>query len=197
MRTIVKTITTTVGLAVFAATLTPNVFAGCGAIPGKPAASSGGKLQSYLVQAAYRPARFALVADNNPRSADIVGLWSVTMTATSPFSGPFDWGYGQWHSDGTEIFNSGGRSPASENFCLGVWTKTGGSTYRLYHVALSYNATSGELDAMAKIREQVTVDQGGNHYTGTFIVDVYAPDGITLFAHIAGDVTGDRITADQ
>jgi hypothetical protein len=161
MTTIFKTATMTVGLAVFTATLTPNAFAGCGEIPGKPAASIGEKLQSYLVQAAYRPARFALVADNNPQGAAIVGLWSVAMRSLGnegiPDGTLLDWGYQQWHSDGTEIFNSGGRSPATENFCLGVWAKTGGSTYRLYHVALSYDA-SGTLNGTAKIREQVAVD---------------------------------------
>jgi hypothetical protein len=33
-----------------------------------------------------------------------------------------------WHSDGTEIMNSS-RSAQDENFCLGVWKRTGERTY--------------------------------------------------------------------
>ena len=194
MKTILRSAITTLGLAVLAAALTPSVFAGCGEMPAKPAASIGGKLQSYLVRAAYRPAQFTLVSDNNPPGADIVGLWYVKFTLSD--NSVFDWGYAQWHSDGTEIMNSGTRAPATENFCLGVWAKTGGSTYKLKHVALSYNATTGLQDASVIIREQVTVDQGGSHFAGTFTLDVYLPDGTGPVGHVEGTITGDRITAD-
>jgi hypothetical protein len=45
-------------------------------------------------------------------------------------------GFSQWHSDGTEILNSS-RPPATSNFCLGVWEKTGPFAYKLNHFALS------------------------------------------------------------
>ena len=158
-------------------------------------------MQSYLVQAAYRPAQFVLVSDNDPAGAAIVGRWSVEMRSLGnegiPDGTLLDWGYQQWHSDGTEIFNSGGRSPATQNFWLGVWAKTGGSTYTLYKEAtLPYDATSGAFIGTSNICFQVAVDQGGSHFTGTFTTDVFAPYG-THVAHMAGQVTGDRIAADQ
>ncbi len=81
MTTIFRTVTTTLGLAVFAATLTTTAIAGCGDVPGKPAASIRGNLQSYLVQAAYRPAQFRLVSDDDPTGASIVGLWKIAFVS--------------------------------------------------------------------------------------------------------------------
>ena len=205
MKTISRSAITTLGLAVLAAALTPSVFAGCGEMPAKPAASIGGKLQSYLVRAAYRPAQFVLV-DDSPAGSQIVGLWHVIFTQDSDFgSGLFDDSYAQWHSDGTEIMNSGTHSPANGNFCMGVWAKTGGSTYVLKHVALDYSVTHGTTpDVIVIIREQVTLDQNGNHFTGTFTADLYAPYSSAFPAtpgnHIVrvgeGTISGDRITAD-
>ena len=59
---------------------------------------------------------------DNPGNHSIVGMWSFNMT---PTAGPGDFGYQQWHSDGTELMNSGGRAPATQNFCMGVWRQTG------------------------------------------------------------------------
>jgi len=192
MTTTFKTVTTTIGLAVFAATFAPLATAGCGDIPGKPPASH--RLQPrYLMQAAYHPARLVLAADNDPSGASIVGLWKVTFTSGGTM---IDWGYAQWHSDGTEIMNSGGRAPATQNFCLGVWEKAGPATYKLNHVALSYDAASGALNATVSVRELVTVDRTGNNFTGTFTIDVFDPNKNPV-GHVAGEITGERITADQ
>jgi hypothetical protein len=40
------------------------------------------------------------------------------LTATG-----IDWGFQQWHSDGTEITNSGGQLPATGNFSTGSGNK--------------------------------------------------------------------------
>jgi hypothetical protein len=192
MTTTFKTVTTTIGLAVFAAAFAPIATAGCGDIPARPPAFHRPQAR-YLMQAAYRPARLVLASDNAPSGASIVGLWKVTFTSNGTM---VDWGYAQWHSDGTEIMNSGGRAPATQNFCLGVWEKTGNFSYKLNHVALSYDATSGALNGTVSIREQVTVDHTGNNYQGTFTIDVFDPNQNPV-AHLAGEITGERITADQ
>jgi len=141
-----------------------------------------------------------MVSDSEPSGASVVGLWKVTFLAKNsppiPDGTMVDWGYAQWHSDGTGIMNSGGRAPATQNFCLGVWAKTGHSTYKLNHVALSYDASSGALNGTVSIRERVTVDHTGNKYDGTFTIDVSDPSGKPV-ALLAGEVTGERITADQ
>ena len=200
----VRLLANALGIAVGAAMLMPSVFAGCGEMPGK-AAPAGKQRQVQLMLAAYRPARFVLV--EAPPGADVVGLWHVVFTQNAAFGGGlFDDSYAAWHSDGTEIMNSGVHSPATENFCMGAWTKTGPSTYALKHVALDYSMQplgSVSPTVIVIIREQVTVDQTGNHFTGSFTADIYAPYSAALpatpGAHIAqvgaGTITGDRITA--
>jgi len=200
MKSILRVAVASLGMAVIATVLAPGASAGCADISGRPTASLRLRQQSYLVQAAYRPARFVLVSDNDPTGAAIVGLWSVNLTSKGnpgiPDGALLDWGYAQWHSDGTEIMNSGSRSPATQNFCLGVWTKTGGSTYKLNHVALSYDLVSGTLNGTVNIREQVTLDHRGNNFVGTFTTDVFPPGGGPAVVHLAGEITGQRITAD-
>lgn len=123
--------------------------------------------------------------------ASIVGMWSFKMTAGG---NPVDFGYTQWHSDGTELMNSGGRAPATENFCMGVWKQTGPLRYHLNHFALSYDA-SGALNAKVNIKEDVVVDSRGATYSGPFTLDVYDPNSGALLQHVAGQVTAQRVAA--
>jgi hypothetical protein len=116
-------------------------------------------------------------------------MWKVVLTAGG---GTFDWGYSQWHGDGTEILNSGSRAPASENFCLGVWKKVGHSNYKLSHYALSYNPSTGILDATVIIHESVTLDHSGNNLTGTFTADISPVGGQPI--HVEGTIAGTRVT---
>jgi len=129
--------------------------------------------------------------------ASIVGMWSFQfVTKNSP---PFpdgiviDAGYAQWHSDGTEITNSS-RPPASGNFCLGVWKKTGPSTYKLNHRGLSWDPITQTFIGPAIIQEEVTVDHGGNSFSGKFTIDQFQND--VLIAHLEGEVTGVRFLVD-
>jgi hypothetical protein len=129
----------------------------------------------------------------NNGTPSIIGLWSVQFLVNG---GLFDFGYAAWHSDGTEIMNSGGRSPASENFCLGVWEQTGPFSYHLNHVALSYDPGSGKLNGRVNIKEDVQLDQKGQAFGGTFTIDVYDPSGSGPPTRIAaGRIVGARVTA--
>ncbi len=87
-----------------------------------------------------------------------------------------------------------GRAPATENFCLGVWSRTGTFSFHLNHFALSYDA-SGALNAKINIKEDVTVDRKAATFTGPFTIDVYDPNKGTLLQHIAGQVNGVRVPA--
>jgi hypothetical protein len=137
-------------------------------------------------------------------TATIVGLWKVQLLSKGngahnpsiPDGAIIDFGYSEWHSDGTEILNSGAHAPATENFCMGVWGKTGYLAYELNHFALSYDAPSASLAAYVNIREQVTLSPSGNSFSGTFTIDAYAPNGNHV-DHVAGTVTGTRLTVDS
>ena len=203
MTSIWKAVTTIFGSLAFATVFAANASAGCGYEPGQKGAFL--ERQPGQSNGQFKPAAFVLVSDhdNDSDGAPIVGMWKVKFTSKGnlshnppiPDGAPIDFGYSQWHSDGTEFLNSGGRSPATQNFCLGVWKRTGSATYKLNHIGLSYDLISGTQNGSANIREQLTLDHTGNTYTGTFTIDVFDTNGNHV-DHIEGVITGQRVTVD-
>ena len=153
----------------------PAAWAGCGSPAVQPAS--------------YPLPNGAQLIPANLGAQGVVGLWAVQFTVGG---NPFDFGYAEWHSDGTEIMNSGSRPPATENFCMGVWRQSGPNTYHLKHYALSYT-TAGVMDHRVIITEDVTIDATGNGFSGPASYDIYDPSGVTLQAHVPAAVTGHRI----
>jgi hypothetical protein len=153
--------------------------------------------------------------DNDRDRNSIVGMWKFTFTAQgnstnpAPFNPPdgatLDVGFVQWHSDGTEMMNSG-RDPASQSFCMGVFKSVGPSTYKLNHFALSWDATgrscsppqqpdaTGCFEGPTNIQEEITLNHSGNHYAGTVKIIQYDPSGIHIVFELTGTVSADRIT---
>ena len=140
---------------------------------------------------------FLPVASLEGSNDRIVGFWKVKFVSDGnpgiPDGAVIDNAFVQWHSDGTEIMNSS-RPPATSNFCLGVWQKSGPSNYELNHFALSSDL-SGNFVGPAQIREDVTLNQKADRYEGTFTIDQYDAAG-NLLVHIAGRVTATRIAVD-
>jgi hypothetical protein len=182
-------VTMAIGVFALAAACAPVSFAGCGDIALNAVAVSRNAGPFVRGVGPLGAARLA-AADEQPAGASIVGMWKFTFTVDSM---PIDVGYAQWHSDGTEITNSS-RDPRTGNFCLGVWAKTGASTYKLNHQALNWDG-AGHFVGPATIREEVTVSKDGNSFSGTFTIDLYDTNGNTI-AHVAGAVTAERVTAD-
>lgn len=194
----------TLSAGIMAALFVPSASAGCGDLSGLQ-----GPFQ--FAQPATESRLLALSSEAGRSSdhgffmgASIVGMWKIQLVSKGntghnpsiPDGAIIDFGYSQWHSDGTEIMNSGGRAPATENFCLGVWGRTGYLAYELNHFALSYDATSGSLAGKVNIREQLTLSPSGDSYTGTFTLDVFSPNGDHV-DHLAGTTTGTRLTVDS
>ena len=128
----------------------------------------------------------------------IVGLWHVVFTTTSndvgiPPGAVIDDAYVTWHSDGTELMNSS-RPPMTGSFCMGVWAQVPPRSYRLKHIALSWNNTGTEFVGPAIVQENVTLSPSDDSYEGTFTIDQYAADGTTRLAHIEGTLAATRIT---
>jgi hypothetical protein len=150
---------------------------------------------SWEGAAQFRRASFLPVAGQEGSDDRIVGFWKVKFLSEGnpgiPDGAVIDNAFVQWHSDGTEIMNSS-RPPATSNFCLGVWQKSGPSSYELNHFALSSDL-SGNFVGPAQIREDVTLNQKADRYEGTFTIDQYDASG-HLLVHIAGSVTATRIT---
>jgi hypothetical protein len=142
-----------------------------------------------------RSARLVLVSEHHgddSGNASIVGLWSVTFLLAD--GSVFDSGYATWHSDGTELMNSG-RAPMTGSFCMGAWKLTNQGTYQLNHVALSWDSTGTVFVGPANIRETITVAASGNSYSGSFTLNQYDTNG-NLLAHFVGKIVATRITAD-
>ncbi|NYF90522.1 hypothetical protein RBB79_13020 [Tunturiibacter empetritectus] len=157
--------------------------------------------------------------DFGHEGASIVGLWRFKFlsegnltSAGIPDGAVLDQGYSAWHSDGTEIMNSG-RDPLTGSFCLGAWKQTGRSSFKLSHYAMNWSGLTVDakgnviLDPKTKqplnvligpsnISENVTVDGDRDSFQGTFTIENYDPLGKVLI-RLTGKVTAVRLTADS
>jgi hypothetical protein len=195
---------TAASLFALALVFLPNAKAECGGYD-KPLAHPS----SWQTQ--HGPAlllRTALDDDHGFGDVSIVGFWHVKFTSDGVTSGipggipkgaPVDAGYSEWHSDGTEIMNSGGRAPSTSSFCLGVWQQVGPRQYLLNHFAASWDPTpsadfpNGQLIGPTSIRELVTLAPNGQSFTGIFTIDNY-DESNNLKSHLQGTIAGTRIT---
>ena len=145
----------------------------------------------------------ALLTQAADMEEPIVGMWHVTFTAEGNSAGPpdgtpIDNAIVVWHSDHTEIMNSG-RPAQDGDFCLGVWKKAGKSKYKLNHLAWGGNDTTnvpsgiGNPQGPTRIVEAVTLSPDGNYYVGTFTLDATDTSGNPT-AHIVGVIAGTRVT---
>ena len=192
MSAMYRLVMTTVGAFAIATGFAPAASAACvdlAPLPGRLLLGAPHRSASFSPAAAIAASASDSAADN---SKSIVGMWRVTFASDGNDAAPFyipdgatlDDGYAQWHADGTEIMNSS-RDPATSNFCLGVWESEGGRRYRLNHFALSWDNTGALcvpqpgatscLVGTTNIREAVTVDPGGNSYSGSVTIEQYDP----------------------
>jgi len=88
----------------------------------------------------------------------IVGYWKAQFLSQGnsgiPDGTMVDAPLVQWHGDGTELMNST-RDPTTQSFCMGVWHKTGKSTYQLNHFALSWDGNHNFVGP-GQIQESIT-----------------------------------------
>ena len=205
-----------VALGLSAAVASTQAVAGCGgwsppAAPTTPSEwSQPATVQGGFLSVGYRPGdgRMLRVGDLQQLLEGIVGTWRFTWTSDGaaypqpiPYGAQVDFGTHQWHGDRTEIFTSGGRAPSSGDICMGIWKQTGRYTYEMKHIALAWlssDTTPASTPATylgpAIIRESVTLNRAGDRYEGTFTLDQYAKDEITLIEHISGKVEATRFT---
>lgn len=201
MKRVFRKVAVALGIVLTGTVLTLQANAACGTFDRrKPGASL--QPQSFERENYFGAASLLMVSDHDQDS--IVGMWKVTVTAqgnTGPGAPPdgaiLDSAFAQWHSDGTEIMNSG-RPPQDGSSCMGVWEKTGRSRYKLNHFAMgndTANAPSGigNPTGPTHLVEDVILSRDGNHYAGAFIIDAYDLAGNNV-AHIVGHVTATRVT---
>ena len=133
-------------------------------------------------------------SEDAPAASDptIVGLWNVQFVAGGQV---VDAGFDAWHADGTETLNDT-TPPSAGAVCLGVWTKQGNFNYKLKHPSWLFDDTGVNLIGIAMIRETITLDKGGNSYTGDLSVDIYDLGG-NLLQHLDAKIRALRITTDD
>ena len=135
-------------------------------------------------------------------SVSITGMWkfqfiskgNTSHSPSIPDGALIDFGFIQWHSDGTEIQNSGG--VPGGGFCMGVWGQTGFLTFEVNHFPIAFDPTTGKVANYINIHQQDTLSPSGDSFTGTFTEDVYDPVGNHV-DHVAGTVAAERITVDS
>lgn len=120
----------------------------------------------------------------------IVGLWDVKFIFNNEV---VDEGFDQFHSDGTEILNDT-PPPATGNVCLGVYKTPATSSIKLKHPSWIYDPTNTFVIGRATILEQITLDRGGNFFTGAFTIQFRDLNGTPIAPDFSGQLRGDRIT---
>jgi len=194
-------------LSVAGFSMANSAQAGCDIAPPllKPNAWNPSTQASPTLRSAYyrsgTEGRFLLTGDDGgwPGEASIVGMWRFQLLA--PNGAVVDDGYAQWHSDGTEIQNSGLHAPITSNFCLGVWQQVGPNTYQLNHFPLAWDSTGQSPANAIQITETVKLTDK-DHMTGTFKLKVYVwttPDSLDVapggpVATVTGTITATRVT---
>jgi hypothetical protein len=185
MKTRYGKLAATFGALLLALVCAPSSWAGCA--PGL----AGPTQSSWLVQPGRAKLLQAALDDDRYREPSIVGFWHFKF-----FIGgnEIDAGNQQWHSDGTEILNSGLRPPIIGDFCLGVWEQVGPRHYRLNHRGLGWNDTGTAFQETDVFLFDVYLSPDGNSYTGTFTLNVYDEKGAPMGSPAKGTVTASRIT---
>jgi hypothetical protein len=127
------------------------------------------------VAVAYQNSPGAISAQSADKSNEpIVGMWEFRLDGPPlPPSLSPDFGFQQFHADGTEMMISLG-IPPSGGVCQGVWRKTAKSTYTLHHLAETYvdpDPTVGGL--RLHFHAVITVDPSGDTYSGQYAVSAY------------------------
>lgn len=198
-----RTWTSMFGALAFALLGVSNCAATCVAT-GRPAASHS-SLYFQPGQIRLLPAAFFNDddGDHHDHGETFVGFWRQNLVSEGT-EGVTDGtvlenGLSAAHSDHTEILNSS-RPPISGSFCLGVWEKIGERTYKVNHILLAYDSTGTMFIGPTDLREEVTVDPDGDHYSGTFTLENYREDKngkLTLISPVVhGVTTGTRIKVD-
>lgn len=194
------------GALALACSMIPSALAQCGSLPKQahPASLDMQSGQAHLTNATFAlTSNDAALNDEQEHRPSIVGMWHVTFTAEGnqegpPNGTPIDNAIIVWHSDHTEIMNSG-RPPQDGAFCMGVWEETARCKYKLNHFAWAANDTTnapggiGNPAGPTHIVEEVTLSPDGKHYTGRFTLEAFDTSG-NRTAHIVGETKGTRIT---
>ena len=127
-----------------------------------------------LAQLGKAPALTAAAQNGNVNGGGpIVGQWQIVMTAFPGTSDEFvfDFGFQQFHDDGTELLISGGVPPTIGNVCIGAWERDPGGVIHLRHMTWNWagNEVPGDLPTgYFWLEVTVRTNSQGTAYAGTW-----------------------------
>jgi predicted HD phosphohydrolase len=207
-----KTAAMSVGLLALGTVFMQSVNAGCLQYEAPKRTVSWQTPDAYFGEARFIKANFSKDDDDYGSAffrPGITGLWQFkyiskgnAKTLNIPDGAPIDGGNTMFFADGNEMTYSGMRDPTTGAVCLGVWKQTGEHSYVLNHIGLSWNPPGNAQGLPAGpggpafIKQFITLDRSGNHYSGTFTINQLGPDGKSpaLPAPIKGLILATRIT---
>ena len=182
-----RTFAATFGALVLALLCAPASKAQCG-ISQKTAFHSSWSGQPAMLF------RAALIDNDHYNEPSIVGFWHFKMLIGGQ---TIDAGAQQLHGDGTEVQDSGVRTPLIGNVCFGVWKQVGVRHYKLNHRGIGFDAAGGSANGVDSIVYDLTLSRDGNSYSGTFTIYPYNSEGDFMGPTVKGTATGTRITVDD
>ena len=152
--------------------------------PGASPGASPGATQPNALNVAAKLARpgtapaLAAAAQNGNGGGPIAGQWQVVMTAFpgTPNEFVFDFGFQQFHNDGTELMISGGVPPTIGNVCIGAWERDAGGVIRLRHMTWNWAGTEvlGDLPTgYFWLEVTLRTNSQGTAYAGTWTAASY------------------------
>jgi hypothetical protein len=84
----------------------------------------------------------------------------------------FDFGFQQFHQDGTELMISGGVPPTIGNVCIGAWERGRRGEIRLLHMTWNWAGTETTIGPLPTgyfwLEVTLRTNNRGTAYTGTF-----------------------------
>ncbi len=202
-----KALLSNVAFAVLGIAFMQASHAGCGQYdpPSKSAVdwrtSSSGSVQ--FIRAEYRVVDDESSDWREHAKPPITGLWYFTYlskgnTALGIHDGaPLDAGNTIWFADGNEMTSSAMRAPDSGSICLGTWERTGDRTYELNHIGLSWDPVHNVTAGPAFIKQFVTLEPGGDKYTGVVTIIQYKADGKSIDIELKGIIAASRVTVNS
>lgn len=154
----------------------------------------GNRLAARVIPPNVFAAAQTAAASTSGADPSIVGFWNTTFFVGDT-DAVWDQAFEQWHSDGTELAVDNAVPPSLGNVCVGVWKQVGRSI-KLLHYTWNWNP-DGTKAGTFRLEMTVTVDRGGNRFSGTYISDSFDVDGHRIEElHAEGVVSGERITVE-
>jgi hypothetical protein len=178
------------GIATLTSILAPAASASCG----QALAARLSILKPQTDSRARVPDTSVPEAKDSPAPAGpgsrIVGLWetNVLLGGQVIFQS-----YESFTGDGLEFLNDNG-TPIEGNVCFGTWINAPKDSIKVYHPSWNYDM-GGNLIGTVVIKSQITIEPGGNTFTGTVVVDTYDVNGKQSGPELQAQITGTRITA--